>query len=149
MIDATLDTSVLAAGFAAADEDDSTPGKIIRLWQSQVFRLVVSDPILAEVERALAKPYFRRRLTPGQIEGAVRLLQARADWTALTVTVAGVASHWEDDLVLASAVSAGVGYLVTGDRELLAVDDHLGVKIISPWDFLRLLDRERSRRDAT
>lgn len=149
MIGATLDASVLAAGFAAADEHDSTPGKIIRLWQSQVFRLVISAPILAEVERALAKPYFRRRLTPSQTEGAVRLLQAKADWTELTVTVAGVASHWEDDLVLASAVSARVGYLVTGDRKLLAVGGHLGVEIISPWDFLGLLDRERLKLDAT
>lgn len=142
MIAATLDASVLAAGFAGADQTESIPGKVVRLWQRRVFQLVVSDHILAELERALAKPYFRRRLTPVQAEGAVRLVRTKASSTALTVTVAGVAWHWEDDLVLATAVSAKVRFLVTGDRRLLAVGQHRGVRMVTPRAFLDLLNRQ-------
>jgi len=55
--------------------------------------------------------------------------------------VSGVASHPEDDIVLSSAVSAAVDYLVTGDRQLQETGSFQGVKIVSPRDFLTLLER--------
>ncbi len=58
----------------------------------------------------------------------------------ITVTVQGVASHPEDDLILATAVSARADYLVTGDRQLLALGTFQGVQIVSPRDFVAILD---------
>ena len=57
----------------------------------------------------------------------------------LTVQVAGVATHPEDDLILATAVSSGADYLVTGDRRLRAVGAYADVAILSPREFLTLL----------
>jgi len=58
----------------------------------------------------------------------------------ITVTITGVATHPEDDLVLATALSAGADYLVTGDRRFRArVPRYQGVIVISPADFLIIL----------
>jgi predicted nucleic acid-binding protein len=56
------------------------------------------------------------------------------------VTVAGVATHPEDDLVLATALSAGADYLVTGDRRFRTrVPHYQGVTLVSPAEFLAII----------
>lgn len=103
---------------------------------------MISEHILAETERALAKPYVRQRMTPIRAEDAVRLVLTESRvtaLTALTATIVGVASHWEDDLVLATAVSAHVLCVVTGDREPLAVGHHRGVQSVTARAFLEVL----------
>lgn len=55
-------------------------------------------------------------------------------------TVRGVATDLEDDLVIATAVAGAAEYLVTGDNGLLAVESFQDVSIVSPREFLELLD---------
>jgi predicted nucleic acid-binding protein len=94
---------------------------------------------MREVERTLDKPYFRARLTPAQIAAAVALLRRQAAITAIAAQVSGVATHPEDDLVLATALSANAGYLVTGDEQLQKLGNYQGVQIVSPRAFLDVL----------
>ena len=54
----------------------------------------------------------------------------------LTVEVAGVASHPEDDLILATAVAGGASFLVTGDRRPRAVGTFQQITLLSPREFL-------------
>lgn len=63
----------------------------------------------------------------------------------ITVRISGDAPDDEDDQVLATAISAGVPYLVTGDRAFLLVDAYRGVQLLSPRAFLALLDDARAR----
>jgi predicted nucleic acid-binding protein len=61
-------------------------------------------------------------------------------YPVITVVV-GVATHPEDDLVLAAAVSAGATYFVTGDRRFrLRVPGFQGVQLVSPTEFVAILD---------
>ena len=69
-------------------------------------------------------------------------MRHEAEVTPITVRVAGVATHPEDDLVLATAVSAGADYLVTGDRQLQKLGRHGSVTILSPRGFLALLHEQ-------
>ena len=142
MIRATLDTNTLASGFVGFAAAQRAPGRLLHLWRAGRFELVVSANILAELADTLADPYFRRRLTPEQIAAAQRLLHDEATTTPLTAPVSGVATHPADDLVLAAAVSAGVDYLVTGDRQLQRLGTYQGVRILSPREFLVVLERE-------
>jgi uncharacterized protein len=59
----------------------------------------------------------------------------------LTVSVSGVATHPEDDMILATALSAQADYLVTGDRQLQALGEFRGVRIVSPRQFVMVLER--------
>lgn len=64
--------------------------------------------------------------------------------TPLTYEVRGVASHPEDDRILATAASVHVDYLVTGDRKLQQLGEYVGVKIVSPRQFLEILEAAKS-----
>jgi predicted nucleic acid-binding protein len=49
-----------------------------------------------------------------------------------------------DDLVLDCAVAASAQYLVTGDAHLLRLQTYQQVTIISPQDFLQMLERTQA-----
>jgi uncharacterized protein len=141
VIRAVLDANVLASGIAAIRLPASTPGELIRRWRGRAFTLIVSDVILDETRRTLAKPYFQQYLKPAQAEGAIRFVRAKAERALITVEVSGVATHPEDDRILATAVSAKVRYLVTGDNQLQALRRYRGISIVSPRVFLTLLQQ--------
>ena len=136
---AVLDTNVLASGVVGFLIPLSVPGQLLRAWRDGGFQLAISGSILTELGRTLEKPYFQRRLSRTQITRFLALLQDQALFTPITVQVAGVATHPEDDLILATALSAQADHLVTGDRGLLALGTHQGVRILSPRGFLALL----------
>jgi putative PIN family toxin of toxin-antitoxin system len=135
---AVLDTNVLASGLLSRT---STPGRILELWTFDRFELLISLPILDEIERTLNKPYFRERLSRGQIIAALELLQREAHVISISTTVHGAATHPEDDLILATAVSGNSDFLVTGDAQLLRLGEFQQVVICSSSAFLALLER--------
>jgi putative PIN family toxin of toxin-antitoxin system len=141
MTTVVLDTNVIVSGFVRS-RPDSAVVRILDAWRLGQFVLVLSDHILAEVTRTFLDPYFARRLSAGQIEAALRLLQTGADVVSITANVSGVATHPEDDHVLATAVSARADYLVTGDAMLQKLGEYEGVQIVGPRQFLELLSQE-------
>ncbi|MGH2561939.1 MAG: putative toxin-antitoxin system toxin component, PIN family [Thermomicrobiales bacterium] len=138
---AVFDANVFASGFAAIRTSSSTPGELVRQWRVRRFALVLSDQVLEETRRTPRKPYFQQHLTAAQAASAVQLLRVKAERVLITVVIEGVATHPEDDLVLATAVAAKARYLVTGDKKLQRLRRYRGVTILSPREFLTLLDR--------
>lgn len=138
MIRAVLDTNVLASGFV---RPEPPPGQLLLAWRARLYLLVISEPILAELTRTFEEPYFAQHLTPSQRGNNIALLRHEAIITPLTSLVQGVAAHREDDLVLATAVSGSVRYLVSGDRPLRKLEEYRGVSIISPREFLEVLNK--------
>lgn len=145
MIRAVLDATTIVAAFPAPA---GTLAALIDRWQAGLFSLVVSEHLLAEVGRAWTKPYWQARLDPAQIARALALLRQEAAIVPITSDVMGVATHPEDDAVLATAVSAGADYLVTSDKQLQRLGSYGGVSILSPRDFVILLDRRRNEDEA-
>ena len=142
MIVAVLDTNVLASGFIGEDKPDSTPGELVRRWRAKTFTLVVSEHILAELADTFSDPYFARRLSPAAIADALDSLRIDGIIQPITVDITGVASHPEDDVVLATALSADASYLVTGDTALLQRVAYGGTLLLAPRTFLDVLDRD-------
>lgn len=141
MIRAVIDSNVLVSGIVRRDRR-AAPVQVLDAWRAGEFELAISEIILEEVSRTLRKPYFRARLSDDQIERALLLLRRRARTVSLEVEVQGIATHPEDDLILATALSAQAEWLVTGDAALLALGEHGGVQIRSPRDFVHLLQSQ-------
>lgn len=73
MIEAVPDTNILASGLVAV----SGPIAILTdAWRGGAFRVIVSEVLLRELESALAKPYFTRRLAPDVIDGYLALVSS-------------------------------------------------------------------------
>ena len=140
MIRAVLDANTIASGLARFRHAATPPAAILHAWLGERFELWISDALIDEVTRTLSKPWFMERVEPDVRRAAFEALADSAHRVTITATVSGVATHPEDGLVLAAAVSAGAGYLVTGDRQLQQLGRFRGVEIVSPREFEAILD---------
>jgi uncharacterized protein len=142
MIRAVLDTNVLASAIAGFSLGVSTPAQLLHQWRAERFSLIISGYIEDELRRTLARPYFRNQVPPEQREAFLTLLATVAEYVEIHTQVAGVATHPEDDPILATALSARVDYLVTGDRALREHVRHFhNIPLVSPAEFLNVLSR--------
>ena len=132
---AVLDPNVLIAALLSRT---GPPGQIVARWLAGDFELVVSDALLGELERALAYPRLRERVSSEQAAAFVALLAQAAQVAPDPPGPAPRSADPGDDYLLALAESQQA-VLVSGDRHLLDVGDRYPVQ--APRAFLEALDR--------
>lgn len=137
---AVLDSSVLISAFLTPR---GTSGQVLDAAERGAFALCLSPEIVAETAgRLLGKPKLRASYGYGaaNVEAFCDGLVAMARMVAGLPAGRFVPGDPKDDMVVATALAAGAGYLVTGDRRhLLALGDYEGVRILGPRAFLDLL----------
>lgn len=138
MIRAVLDSNIIISALLI---QGGLPWRVLAAAYVAAFRCFSSDAIVTEVFATLDSRRVRRKylIDPIEISRLRRFLESTPVRIPITVTVQGVATHPEDDLILATAVSAQAAYLVTGDRQLLALGQHQGVQIVTPRQFATIL----------
>jgi len=137
---AVLDTNIFVSGMLGLHPSESTPGEVLRCWRRDRFIRIASLPIVREIERTLAEPYFRQHIAAHDLAATLELLYRNAEHVVLKTVVEGVVSHPEDDLILATAVNGRADFLITGDKQLLLIPIFKGFQIIEARDFLKLLE---------
>jgi putative PIN family toxin of toxin-antitoxin system len=138
---AVLDSSVLISAFLTPR---GTSAQVLRAAERSRFALCISHEIIAETTRSLRQKSRRiRRYYPNYADADVDRF---AEMIALTGDVVGdlpglrvVPLDPKDDVIVATAVKAQAGYLVTGDRHLLALGSHGSIQMVTPRQFLDLL----------
>jgi uncharacterized protein len=138
MLRAVLDSSVLVSGFLT---DGGATAALLKHYREGSFAVCSSSWIIAETERALMRPrnMTRYRYTPEDVQQFLDGLARTVQLVGVGSQVATVTRDPSDDQVIACAGAAGVDYLVTGDDDMLVLGEHLGVRIVTPRQFLDLL----------
>jgi len=121
---AVLDANVLIAALLSPS---GAPAQLIGRWLGGDFDLVVSERLLNELERALAYPKLRRRISEGEADELVALFRLAAVVAPDPGTSADRSVDPGDDYLLALAES-GRAVLVSGDRHLLDLGDQLPIQ---------------------
>ena len=105
------------------------------------FRILVSPGLIVEtIASATTKPKLEARITRAQISQLVQLLLLFGEIIPeLEFTPAPISRDSKDDYLFAHALLENADYLVSGDRDVLALQSELSVKIVSPAEFARIL----------
>ena len=134
-----LDTNVVVSAtlIRGGNED-----RLLRAWQPGAFDLVVSPPILAETGRALLYEKLQKFRWMSEDE-VISLLEALGRESLLVPgdAILKVSRDPADDKFLAAAIEGRAQYVVSGDRDLLAVKAYRGIRIVRPAAFLEILRR--------
>lgn len=116
---------------------------VLEAWRAGKFQVVVSEPLLDELDRVWQRSRFVNRIDPGQ----ARLLLAQLRWKGILVTPTTVPPRCRDPRdhpVLATAIDGHAKAIVTGDADLRA-DDGLRAEMakngIEIWGINTLLNR--------
>ena len=138
MIRAVLDANIFVSGILT----ESAPWKVLRAWRTGHFHLVSSRPILSEIDRVLSYPKIarRHRWAAVEIHAFMESLEALAILTPGDLRVQVVAADPADDRYLECAVEGEATCIVSGDSHLLALGEYQEIEILSPRDFIDLLD---------
>ena len=112
---------------------------MVQLWQDRKIIPVISRETFAELRDVLQYPKFN--LTDPEILGIIESeILPYFDVVDLAQEIQNVCRDPEDDKFLACAISAGVDYLVTGDRDLAHMKRFKNIRILTVGEFLTLFD---------
>lgn len=138
---AVLDTNVIVSAFINAN---SIPSTIVHRGKDKTFELIVSGALLAEYRRVLGYPHIQRlhRLTSDEVEKSIAGLKAAEIYVDPSVHQRIVTADPDDDIFIACAVAGDADYIVSGDKHLLKIGEHRGIRILQPAVFLALLNEE-------
>ena len=115
--------------------------RVLLAWQAQRFDLIVSEPILAEVERVLAYPHLRARhqMDMAEIAQVIENFQDLAILVEPTDEPDAVRDDPDDNRFIACAITGNADVIVSGDRHLLVLGEYEGIPIVTPGAFLLIL----------
>ncbi|MDQ3929042.1 MAG: putative toxin-antitoxin system toxin component, PIN family [Chloroflexota bacterium] len=138
-----LDTNVLVS---AVLSPRGTPSRLLELAQNGAFAIAISDVLLTEYAEVLLSSGFldRYHLVGEEI---IDLLTSFARLTTIVQAdqqLSVIESDPDDDRVLECAIAGGADYIVSGDKHLLGLGEYEGIRILSPAEFLRVLEQERA-----
>ncbi len=129
-----LDTNVLLSGIAYPA---SVPGKILAAWRHGSVEVLLCTHILEELRRVLPRLNHRHGLSPAEIEDLVDILAIQAE---LVEPLAAAVPELRDaanqpvlGALLAARNGSGADYLITGDKDLLALAERY--PIVTPARF--------------
>jgi uncharacterized protein len=106
------------------------------------FDWLISEELLAELLLTLRKPRLAHLFKPEDIREMLGLLQTDAEWVTLRSRI--VASRDpDDDVVLGCAVDGQADAIVTGDKDLLSLKSFRKIPILTPRQFLDILQKRR------
>jgi uncharacterized protein len=146
---AVIDSTVLISAFLT---QRGVSGELLRSARSGAFLLFLSEAILEETHGVLLddeRRHRRRYRYPDtQVTAFVDGLRDFATLVSNLPQVTVVIRDPNDDMVIATALTARARYLITRDLDLLSLRTYENITIITPEAFMALL-RERETRPPT
>jgi putative PIN family toxin of toxin-antitoxin system len=131
---AVLDANVIIAALISSS---GSPARLLEAWRAGRFELIVSVSLLDELERALAYPNLRRRISAEDAAKAIAWLRRDATMLPDPSGDPPVRSVDPGDDYLIALAAAGEALLVSGDDHLLSLG--MSPAVLSPSAFLTRL----------
>ena len=115
----------------------SSSAEILRASRDGQFDLVVSEKLLAELERTLAYPKLRKRIPPEKAASFVNWIRDHGSLLEDPASPPPIGSRDPDDDYLLALAIGRRAYVVTGDQDLLVLSDDF--PILTPAQFMTTL----------
>jgi putative PIN family toxin of toxin-antitoxin system len=134
-----LDTNVLVSGLIGRA---GPPRQLLDAWLDGRYTLISSLYQVQELDHVLSYPRIATRLalSEAELETILAALLSQAEIVVAQIDLSGVTRDPKDDPLVAAAVLGGVDYLVSGDQDLLTLAEYEGIKVVTPREFVEILD---------
>lgn len=118
-----------------------TPRLLLQAARDKRVELFTSTAMMAELTDILGRRKFARKIAASQLT-IDQLVDGYAQLAALVRPVATprIAPDPDDDVVIGTALAAKADLIVTGDKPLLSVSEHQGVRIVSVAEAIEVID---------
>lgn len=140
-IRAVIDTNILVR---ALIKPDGMVGPVLQRLRQGEYTLLYAPSLLEELVDVLNRPRIRRKydLTKADIRTVVGLLLLRGEAVTPTERIT-VCRDPKDNKFLEVAITGEANVLVSGDEDLRVSHPFRDIPIVSPAEFLQILDQEQ------
>jgi putative PIN family toxin of toxin-antitoxin system len=141
MFRAVLDTTVLVAALLRP-EPGGVSAELLRHAADGKYELFLSDDILEETAATLMRSERNKRRYKYSDELVVEYCEKLAHIGTVVADIpalSGIVRDPNDDMIVACAVAAKADFLVSRDKDLLALGSYSAIDMATPEAFLRLL----------
>lgn len=112
----------------------SVPGKTVRKAVG-TGQILISEMTLAELADVLSRPKFAPYVTIQDRQQFIRLLGRMAEMVPITHSIRACRDP-KDDKFLELAVNGAADLIITGDKDLLALNPFRKIAIVTPAQYL-------------
>jgi putative PIN family toxin of toxin-antitoxin system len=125
-----IDTNIFVSSFFGGK-----PRKIIDLWKAGKITLCLSNAILDEYIDVLRRVGLREE---DELEELLSLFSRGLNllFTTKTPKIRVIKNDPDDDKFIECAVALEAHTVITGDREVLTIKKYMGIRIVTPQEFL-------------
>ncbi len=137
-----IDTNILVR--ALIHPRGSVGPVLLRLRRGH-FTFLYTQSLLEELVDVLGRPRIREKygVTEDDVKTVVALLLLRGEAVSVSRSLT-VCRDPKDNKFLETAVAGKADIIVSGDEDLRVLDSFEGIPIVSPAEFLRSLDAQKS-----
>lgn len=128
---AVIDTNVLISALFWGGQ----PRRVVDLAAAGRFQAVTSPELLVELEGVLAGDFG---VPQDRVDLVLRDILSYAEVVAPTQELAVAVRDPSDIKVIACAVAGRADFIVTGDRDLLALGEPQGIRFVAVREFLKV-----------
>lgn len=116
------------------------PSQILHLSRQNKITIFVSESLLGELETTLKRTKFKNQLEKRNhtVEYLIAITQGFSNKCPNISLNVPELRDVKDNHILATALSAQAVVLITGDKDLLVLNNFAGIAIMKPTDFLEL-----------
>jgi len=142
MLKIVLDTNVFVS---ALINPRGKPAQILNYVFESKVRLFTSPSIIEELERVLSYPKLVKRhgLEKEELKKFVSDLLSILSLVEGKKAIEVIAEDPADNNYLSCALDAKADFIVSGDIHLLNLREYEGIQIITPAQFLEMLEKEK------
>ena len=134
-----LDANILLSALLSPH---GAPAQILAAWERKSFTLIACEELVSELRDVASRPFFRAKLRAGVAEVLAISIQDLSSYCE-DLPSGPAAPDPKDSYLLALAEAGQAAFLVTGDKELLALGSHKTTKIVSAREFAAMLNVEQ------
>jgi uncharacterized protein len=132
MLKVVIDATVMVSGFLKR-VDGGVANELLRFAKQGAFEHCISDDILEKLAEERLRQGRNRRCYQYPDSAVVEFCQGLARFATVVSDVSemhGIVRDPDDDKIIAYAVAAGADYLVTRDKDLLALVEYEGIHVL-------------------
>ena len=129
-----IDANVFISGLLC----DGIPRRLIELLERGSYELFYSAQLILELYKTQTRKKLADRIKPERLAGLIELIEDKGVLINVSSSPA-VSRDPEDDEYVECALISNCEYIVTGDDDLLTLQQHKSVKIVTPRQFFDLL----------
>ena len=135
MLKAVIDTNIWVSALITA----GNPKKLLDAWLiDSLFIVVYPQWLIDELRTIPSKPRLVARIHPDDVHNLITHIEEDG-FLVEPEQVSALSRDPKDDVFLACAAAAQADYLVTGDDDLLCLHKYRDTQIVTPAQFLQIL----------